>query len=86
MSTLPRAQKPKVPLLRVPLEGGPDYSLSDSEVSSNRLFVACPRLGGKTEKGEKREAEEWWDASRLGVECPRMFLPIEQHKFQSGDT
>lgn len=42
MSTLPRAQKPKVPLLKVPLEC--DQSLSDSEFSDNdELNKTLPR-------------------------------------------
>ena len=58
MSTLPRAQKPKVPLLRVPLEGGPDYSLSDSEVSRRSVRPSAGDVEERREREREREKRE----------------------------
>ena len=59
MSTLPRAQKPKVPLLRVPLEC--DQSLSDSEVQYVLKYVCvCVRMCVR----ERRAGLDF-----IGVEC-----------------
>ena len=83
MSTLPRAQKPKIPLLRVPLEGA-DHSLSDSEVSK-RTAPLCPSLS-VCEDGRERGREGEKGGGPLGVLCQRMFclllggrIPVWRH-------